>query len=32
MGQTSDPDADLGYHESAGVDARTGQAWRKAKS
>jgi hypothetical protein len=26
-GETSDPDADWGHHETQGVDARTGKAW-----
>jgi hypothetical protein len=30
-GQTSDPDADWGYHETHGVDACTGKAWKKIK-
>jgi len=30
-GRTSDPDADWGYHETRGVDARTGKAWNKIK-
>jgi hypothetical protein len=30
--QTSDPDADWGHHETSGVDARTGKAWKKVKS
>ena len=30
-GETSDPDADWGYHETRGVDARTGKAWNKIK-
>ena len=30
-GQTSDPDADWGYHETQGIDARTGKAWKKIK-
>lgn len=30
-GQTSDPDADGGHHETRGVDARTGKAWNKIK-
>ncbi|WPL19660.1 hypothetical protein Thiowin_04797 [Thiorhodovibrio winogradskyi] len=29
--QTSDPDADWGHHETSGVDARTGKAWKKIK-
>jgi hypothetical protein len=29
--ETSDPDADWGYHETRGVDARTGKAWTKLK-
>jgi hypothetical protein len=31
-GATSDPDADWGKHETSGVDARTGKAWKKIKS
>lgn len=31
-GETSDPDADWGRHETAGVDARTGKPWKKVKS
>jgi hypothetical protein len=31
-GQTSDPEADWGKHESGGVDARTGKPWTKLKS
>lgn len=30
-GATSDPDADWGKHETSGVDARTGKAWKKIK-
>lgn len=30
-GQTSDPDADWGHHETQGVDAATGKAWKKIK-
>jgi hypothetical protein len=30
-GETSDPDADWGHHETRGVDARTGKAWNKIK-
>lgn len=30
-GQTSDPDAEWGYHETHGIDARTGKAWKKIK-
>lgn len=30
-GQTSDPDADWGQHETRGFDARTGKAWKKIK-
>jgi len=30
-GQTSDPDADWGCHETHGVDARTGKAWKTLK-
>jgi hypothetical protein len=30
-GETSDPDADWGYHETHGIDARTGKAWKKLK-
>jgi hypothetical protein len=29
--QTSDPDADWGHHETRGVDANTGKAWKKIK-
>jgi hypothetical protein len=29
--ETSDPDADWGYHETHGIDARTGKAWKKIK-
>ena len=29
--ETSDPDADWGYHETHGIDARTGKAWKKLK-
>jgi len=29
--QTSDPDADWGHHETQGVDASTGKAWKKIK-
>jgi hypothetical protein len=28
----SDPDADWGHHETHGIDARTGKAWKKIKS
>ncbi|MCP3882101.1 MAG: transposase, partial [Sulfitobacter sp.] len=31
-GTTSDPDADWGKHETAGIDARTGKQWKKIKS
>ena len=31
-GETSDPDADWGKHETVGVDARTGKPWQKVKS
>jgi hypothetical protein len=31
-GETSDPDADWGKHETNGVDARTGKPWTKLKS
>jgi hypothetical protein len=31
-GQPSDTDADWGHHETSGVDARTGKAWKKVKS
>jgi len=31
-GETSDPDADWGHHETRGVDARTGKAWNKIKT
>ena len=31
-GQTSDPEADWGKHETGGVDAKTGKIWRKVKS
>jgi len=31
-GETSDPDADWGKHETAGVDARTAKPWKKIKS
>jgi hypothetical protein len=31
-GETSDPDADWGKHETAGVDGRTGKQWTKVKS
>jgi hypothetical protein len=31
-GQTSDPDADWGKHETRGVDGRTGKPWTKIKS
>ena len=30
-GETSDPDADWGCHETHGIDARTGKAWSKIK-
>ena len=31
-GETSDPDADWGKHETKGVDSKTGKAWTKVKS
>ena len=31
-GETSDPDADWGKHETSGVDTRTGKSWKKIKS
>jgi hypothetical protein len=31
-GETSDPDADWGKHETVGVDARTGKLWKKIKT
>ena len=31
-GETSDPDADWGSHETSGVDRRTGKAWKKVKT
>jgi len=31
-GQSSDPDADWGKHETSGVDVRTGKPWKKIKS
>ena len=31
-GQTSDPDADWGKHETVGIDQRTGKLWTKIKS
>ena len=31
-GETSDPDADWGKHETTGIDARTGKPWKKIKS
>lgn len=31
-GQTSDPDANWGKHETGGTDGRTGQQWKKVKS
>lgn len=31
-GDTSDPDADWGKHETVGVDSRTGKPWKKVKS
>ncbi len=31
-GQTSDPDADWGRHETGGVNAKTGAVWKKVKS
>ncbi len=30
--ETSDPDADWGKHETAGIDGRTGKQWTKIKS
>lgn len=30
--ETSDPDADWGHHETQGIDARTGKAWKTMKS
>ncbi len=30
--ETSDPDADWGKHETAGIDRRTGKQWTKIKS
>ena len=30
--KTSDPDADWGKHETAGVDSRTGKIWKKTKT
>jgi hypothetical protein len=30
-GETSDPDADWGHHETHGIDARTAKAWKKLK-
>jgi hypothetical protein len=31
-GESSDPEADWGKHETAGIDARTGKPWKKIKS
>ena len=31
-GETSDPDADWGKHETGGIDARSGKSWTKIKS
>ena len=31
-GETSDPDADWGKHETGGIDARSGKPWTKIKS
>jgi hypothetical protein len=31
-GETSDPDADWGKHETAGIDGRSGKQWKKIKS
>lgn len=31
-GETSDPDAAWGKHETRGIDSKTGQAWSKVKS
>ena len=31
-GETSDPDADWGKHETTGIDQRTGKPWTKIKS
>lgn len=31
-GETSDPDADWGKHETKGIDSTTGKAWTKVKS
>lgn len=31
-GETSDPDADWGKHETAGIDIKTGKPWKKLKS
>jgi hypothetical protein len=31
-GETSDPDADWGRHETGGIDAKTGKPWCKIKS
>jgi hypothetical protein len=31
-GETSDPDADWGKHETSGIDARTGNPWKKIKT
>lgn len=31
-GHCSDPDADWGHHEIAGVKAKTGNTWKKVKS
>ena len=31
-GESSDPDADWGKHETTGIDGRTGKQWKKIKS
>jgi hypothetical protein len=31
-GETSDPDADWGKHETKGIDSKTGKAWNKVNS
>ncbi len=31
-GETSDPDADRGKHETSGIDAQTGKPWKKIKT
>jgi len=31
-GQRADPEADCGHHETHGIDARTGKAWKTIKS